>query len=374
MEFQIEKYRETFDRAIEFAKTYPDTLWCYGNHDVSYPWGRLETGYSPYAERTVMSKLEELENSLQDSLQIAIMHWIDNVLFSHGGLSVNFLRWLNEELLEADIYEVVAAVNDASKNYLWNDESPLWLRSQNRTVNAFRNDTSYADIVHNNGEDIAELYDPDQGARIKKFEITDKVASDFFMMFCRGRKDDDSWKEEINALRCICKNLGVEVTVERSRSGRGAHLWIFFKEIDGNDTPWDKNSETEAGSVKGVVHIILDDRIYMDSSGMSNKTKRQLRRMATFSNKQYFQNQAMDMPNYDASRFIYLGSDEGKYIVLPRGLREEILNKFDKAGISYKIEDKRTEGQKLNISFKGSLRESQIPVVETMLENETGIL
>ncbi len=112
----------------------------------------------------------------------------------------------------------------------------------------------------------------------------------------------------------------------------------------------------------------------MDSSGMSNKTKRQLRRMATFSNKQYFQNQAMDMPNYDASRFIYLGSDEGKYIVLPRGLREEILKKFDKAGISYKIEDKRTEGQKLNISFKGSLRESQIPVVETMLENETGIL
>jgi len=145
-------------------------------------------------------------------------------------------------------------------------------------------------------------------------------------------------------------------------------------EDDGNDIPWDKNSEIEAGSVKGVVHIVLADRIYMDSSGMSNKTKRQLRRMATFSNKQYFQNQAMDMPNYDASRFIYLGSDEGKYIVLPRGLREEILKKFDKAGISYKIEDKRTEGQKLNISFKGSLRESQIPVVETMLENETGIL
>ncbi len=49
------------------------------------------------------------------------------------------------------------------------------------------------------------------------------------------------------------------------------------------------------------------------------------------------------MPNYDESRFIYLGSDEGKYIVLPRGLREEILKKFDNAGISYKIEDKRTK-------------------------------
>lgn len=441
---------------------------------------------------------------------------------------------------------------------------------------------SYADIVSGDAEGVVELYDPDQGARIKKFDVTDKIASDFFMMFCRGRKDvydlrytnpktgkngyytqcfnrwdrgchiqkkdgvrckdcelraykpvtlplikahmngtdpngndvvaiypmlennlcqllvfdfdnhakgaeqedyaniDDGWKEEINALRHICKNLDVDAAVERSRSGRGAHLWIFFKEMvparlarrfgfallekgaesvnlksfkyydrmiptqdalpegglgnvialplqgmalksgnsafidenwnayedqlnvlagtrrltrqgiedylslwystgstsedNGTDALWDKNSEIEAGSVKGVVRIVLADRIYIDSTGMSNKTKRQLRRMATFSNKQYFQNQAMDMPNYDESRFIYLGSDEGKYIVLPRGLREEILKKFDNAGISYKIEDKRTKGQELNISFRGELRESQIPAVETMLENETGIL
>lgn len=441
---------------------------------------------------------------------------------------------------------------------------------------------SYANIVSGDAEGAVEVYDPDQSARIKKFDVTDKIASDFFMMFCRGRKDvydlrytnpktgkngyysqcfnrwdrgchiqkkdgvrckdcelraykpvtlplikahmngtdpngndvvaiypmlennlcqllvfdfdnhakgaeqedyaniDDGWKEEINALRRICKNLDVDAVVERSRSGRGAHLWIFFKEMvparlarrfgfallekgaesvnlksfkyydrmiptqdalpegglgnvialplqgmalksgnsafidenwnayenqlnvlagtrrltrqgiedylslwystgsisedNGTDAPWDKNSEIEAGSVKGVVRIVLADRIYIDSTGMSNKTKRQLRRMATFSNKQYFQNQAMDMPNYDESRFIYLGSDEGKYIVLPRGLREEILKKFDNAGISYKIEDKRTKGQELNISFRGELRESQIPAVETMLENETGIL
>ena len=44
MEYQIERYKDTFDRAIAFAADYPDTLWCYGNHDVSYPWGRRETG------------------------------------------------------------------------------------------------------------------------------------------------------------------------------------------------------------------------------------------------------------------------------------------------------------------------------------------
>ena len=59
---------------------------------------------------------------------------------------------------------------------------------------------------------------------------------------------------------------------------------------------------------------------------------------------------------------------------MPRGLRERIIEEFDKAGVKYKIEDKRTEGRKLNISFKGELRGSQIPAVETMLENDTGIL
>ena len=46
---------------------------------------------------------------------------------------------------------------------------------------------SYSDIVSGDDERVVELYDPDQGARIKKFDVTDKIASDFFMMFCRGR-------------------------------------------------------------------------------------------------------------------------------------------------------------------------------------------
>lgn len=40
---------------------------------------------------------------------------------------------------------------------------------------------------------------------------------------------DDLWKSEVDALRKICKMNGIDALVERSRSGRGAHLWIFFK-------------------------------------------------------------------------------------------------------------------------------------------------
>lgn len=39
----------------------------------------------------------------------------------------------------------------------------------------------------------------------------------------------DEWHEEVDALRLICEKNGITPLVERSRSGRGAHIWIFFK-------------------------------------------------------------------------------------------------------------------------------------------------
>ncbi len=40
---------------------------------------------------------------------------------------------------------------------------------------------------------------------------------------------DDTYQEEVNAVRRICKANGIAALIERSRSGRGAHIWIFFE-------------------------------------------------------------------------------------------------------------------------------------------------
>ena len=39
---------------------------------------------------------------------------------------------------------------------------------------------------------------------------------------------NETWIEEVEAMRTICTLNGIDPLVERSRSGRGAHLWIFF--------------------------------------------------------------------------------------------------------------------------------------------------
>lgn len=42
--------------------------------------------------------------------------------------------------------------------------------------------------------------------------------------------ESSSWIEEVETMRKICLDNGIDPLVERSRSGKGAHIWIFFKE------------------------------------------------------------------------------------------------------------------------------------------------
>ena len=54
-QYNVGLYEETYDEAIRFAKAFPETAWCYGNHDLSYLWHCLESGYSSMASMTAGS-------------------------------------------------------------------------------------------------------------------------------------------------------------------------------------------------------------------------------------------------------------------------------------------------------------------------------
>lgn len=42
--------------------------------------------------------------------------------------------------------------------------------------------------------------------------------------------DDENWKESIHRLFLVCTKYEIPAYIERSRSGNGGHLWIFFEE------------------------------------------------------------------------------------------------------------------------------------------------
>lgn len=295
---------------------------------------------------------------------------------------------------------------------------------------------------------------------------------------------DNAWKEEVDAVRTICKEQGIDALVERSRSGRGAHLWIFFTgrisaalarrfgfalldkgtetvnmksfryydrmlpaqnhvpeggignlialplqgqalregnsafidenwnaypnqwkvlmqtkrlskermeeciknwlpenpsgfDVENEETrlkPWEYQQKFHQEDVQGNMEIVLSNLLYVDTKNLKYRLQNRIRRLAAFLNLVYFKNQRIGYSNYQESRTIYMGQDEHGYIGIPRGLYDELIQRCDEAGITYHIEDKRTVGRAIDVTFQGELRETQVPAVEKMLQYDMGIL
>ncbi len=76
--------------------------------------------------------------------------------------------------------------------------------------------------------DVIGLYPmfPDETINFLVFDFDchdDKIEGD------DGANPDKEWMTEVNAFRKICEINEVPILVERSRSGKGAHIWMFFE-------------------------------------------------------------------------------------------------------------------------------------------------
>ena len=129
-EYNLDLYALTYDRAIRFQKDHPDTLWCYGNHDLCYVWDQRETGFSIYALQTVTDRIRELKRNLPERSQLAYIHRIDDVLFLHGGLTDGFVRRYVPAGVYNDTDEVIRRINALGMDEMWSDWSPIWYRPQ----------------------------------------------------------------------------------------------------------------------------------------------------------------------------------------------------------------------------------------------------
>ncbi len=297
---------------------------------------------------------------------------------------------------------------------------------------------------------------------------------------------DEEWHEEVDALRLMCIKNGIVPLVERSRSGKGAHVWIFFKnkisasiarnfgymllnkgaasinlktfhfydrmypsqdtssgignlialplqgqalkngnsafvdenwnaypnqwdillnqtpkyslneiqnyiikwnselalsmgqlsfnQIDKRPKPWKRNDKFNPMDVSGKIHITMGDGIYVDTLNLTPHIQNQIRSMAAFDNPIFYKNKRLGYSNYYNYSTVYMGKDVNGYIKLPRGLRDKIEEKCNESGIPYDIEDIRSKGRPLRISFIGKLKAEQNEAIETLLHYDNGIL
>lgn len=136
-EMNLELYQETIDAVVRFVSSNQNTLFCYGNHDVSYLWDNAyESGYSSYAEEIAAEGIERIVSCLPRE-STAFIHRIDNVLFSHAGLTESFVIKHFAYESKIDIDDLIARINKMGVESMWEGDSPIWARPQNYSMRLY---------------------------------------------------------------------------------------------------------------------------------------------------------------------------------------------------------------------------------------------
>lgn len=294
------------------------------------------------------------------------------------------------------------------------------------------------------------------------------------------------WHEEVETMSDICRKCGIDCLVERSRSGHGAHIWLFFSEAipaekarkfgnalitkgtelvsvdnfryydrllpmqdvlpegglgnlialpwqgramkngnsvfvdtqwspipdqmtalknvrklslqeiesyiqewDIDDTLYEQEIENDNTSVESTlferngfhhsdalckVKIVLKDGIYISTKGLRPRLQNSIRRLAAYSNPEFYKNLKQGFSTKGIPRVVYCGYDDGDYIVLPRGCGKELLSRLEDAGIEYQIDEERQSGKFIDVSFNGNLYPEQMVAASAILADENGIL
>ena len=144
----LDLYLKTLDRAIWYQKLYSDTLWCYGNHELSYIWGQPASGFSSAMTAPVLEKLGKLQTMLPDEKQLGFIHRIDNVLFLHAGLTEAFVKRHAADVDYDDTDAVIEKINTLGMLQIWDDASPVWFRPQFYYEKMYRGDELLQVVGH----------------------------------------------------------------------------------------------------------------------------------------------------------------------------------------------------------------------------------
>lgn len=364
-------------------------------------------------------------------------------------------------------YYIPACVNEWKKGVCNKTMGKLCKACQYRENKPISKDTIKNHIYDNNTIGIYPMLE-DETCYFIAFDFDDK-------------KDENHVKEDVLAFAKICDDYNIPIAIERSRSGKGIHCWLFFKDkikaitarklgslllsktmeirdslkidsfdrmfpnqdflpkggygnlialpfqtepikyensifIDRNfmkiENQWNylsslrklneeevfltihdlsnatidighedfdmkkdvKNKKKNDFKFPKEIKVILDDMVYIDKADLSASVKNCFRRLATFANPEFYKKQRMRMSVYNIPMVIDCSKEDDKYLKLPRGTFEYLVSLCETNDVRIETVDKRFKGNKIEINFKGQLREEQQLALNEMLKYDNGIL
>ena len=143
-----------------------------------------------------------------------------------------------------------------------------------------------------------------------------------------------------------------------------------------HEKPWHRKKEVilEPNDFPQSLTITLSNGIFIPKLGLSQRAMNKLKRLAAFSNPDFYKKQAMRFSTWGTPRIIDCHEEHNEYIQLPRGCLEAMTNLLDNARVNWQIQDERQTGKPIQISFNGQLWPLQQEAEAALIKNQMGVL
>jgi superfamily II DNA or RNA helicase len=162
---------------------------------------------------------------------------------------------------------------------------------------------------------------------------------------------------------------------------KGRVIGVRVAEADEADgSPWmappsrRRKPPAIVGPLPETLEVVLGDQIYLSKAHLVPGLRNRLICLAAFQNPEFYRAQAMRLPTYDKPRIIGCAEDHPKYLALPRGCLDEVLDLLQSLKINPVLRDERFGGTPLEVSFCGELRPEQQAAATALLAQDTGVL
>lgn len=177
-------------------------------------------------------------------------------------------------------------------------------------------------------------------------------------------------------LSTIQKLMSTEVTNIINKICPHNELGILVKDNEEKIKPWETKEERCLSFLdfSGNIKIIKANMLYVEKQNLSHKAINKIRRLAAFKNPEFYKAQAMRLPIYNKPRIISAVEETDEYLGIPRGCEDTLASLLDSANANYFIDDKTNLGNKIDVSFEGSLRDNQTPAANALLMHNNGVL
>jgi superfamily II DNA or RNA helicase len=141
--------------------------------------------------------------------------------------------------------------------------------------------------------------------------------------------------------------------------------------------PWEKRKpapKLKQSDFIGSVEVVRANMLHLNKAALSARAQNRIKRLAAFSNPEFYRKQARRLSTYNEPRVISTHGEDEHYLSIPRGAEPALVELLKVAGVSYTIADKTTEGRALDVEFLAELRDDQPLAAAALLQHDNGVL